>query len=212
MKIGFIGCGNIGGVLARQFAHAGHEVILSSRHPRELMGLALEIGGLASVESPHDAARDGDVVVLSIPFGQIPRLDAGAVRHLAGKVVLDTCNPYPERDGESAREALRSGRGSGIWVAEHLPGARVVKAFNTVYYGTLQSEAHRRGTPIGIPLASDDSDALDTAVKLVCEAGFGPVIIGGLERAIEFDPGTPPFDSGASSADLEDMFGMRAAA
>jgi predicted dinucleotide-binding enzyme len=212
MKIGFIGCGKVGTVLARQFVQAGHQVLLSSRHPRELLGLAIELGELASVESPHDVARDGDVIVLSIPYGEIPRLERNVIRHLSGKVVIDTCNPYPERDGEPAREALREGRGSGIWTAEHLPGARVVKAFNTVYYKLLASEAHRPGVPIGIPIASDDPEALDTVVQLVCEAGYGPVVIGGLERAIEFDVGTPPYDSAASSADLEDMFGLRAAA
>jgi 8-hydroxy-5-deazaflavin:NADPH oxidoreductase len=209
MKIGTIGTGNIGAALARHWAKAGHELILSSRHPTELKDLAEELGAKASIGTPEDAARQGEVILLSIPLGGIPKLGKAVVDSLRGKIVMDTCNPYPGRDGDAAREVVREGMGSGLWAAKHLPGARVVKAFNTVYFKLLESEAHRSGDPVGIPLASDDEQALQTVSQLVRDAGFGPVVIGELKRAREFDVGTPPYNTGASASELETMFGLQ---
>jgi 8-hydroxy-5-deazaflavin:NADPH oxidoreductase len=211
MRIGIIGSGNIGETLARLWAEAGHDVILSSRHPEKLKRLAEEIGPKARAGTPDDAARGGEVVLLSIPLGEIPKLGRGVTEALRGKIVMDTCNPYPERDGDAAREVFREGMGTGVWTARHLPGARVVRAFNSVYYVTLRKEAHRSGDPVGIPLASDDDEALKIASKLVRDAGFGPVVVGELRRARDFDPGTKPYATGASVRELETMFGLRKA-
>lgn len=205
MKIGIIGSGNIGGTLAQLWVEGGHEVILSSRHPQKLIPLAHKLGNRATIGTPEEAARLGEVVLLSIPLGQIPELSKTLVKSLAGKIVMDTCNPYPERDGRAGVEALQTPEGSSEWVAHHLPGAIVVKAFNSVYYKTLQTEAHRRGDPIGIPLASNDSSALSTVAKLVQEAGLGPVIVGNLRRAKEFDHGSLPYASDASVRELKKM-------
>ena len=205
MKIGIIGTGNIGGTLSQLWVEAGHEVILSSRHPQKLIPLAHKLGKKATVGTPEEAARLGEVVLLSIPLGEIPGLSKTLVKSLVGKIVMDTCNPYPERDGQAGIEALQGPEGSGEWVAHHLPGAIVVKAFNSVYYKTLQSEAHRRVDPIGIPLASNDASALSTVAMLVREAGFGPVIVGNLQRAKEFDHGSSPYASDASARELKKM-------
>ncbi len=86
------------------------------------------------------------------------------------------------------------------------PGARWVKAFNTVYFKTLESEAHRDGDRLGIPLAGDDREAVETAARLVRDAGFDPVIVGGLERGKEFEPGTKPYNTGMSGRDLRKLF------
>ena len=88
------------------------------------------------------------------------------------------------------------------------PGSRWVKAFNTVYFKTLESEAHRKGERVGIPLASDDPDALETAAGLVRDAGFDPVIVGSLARGREFEPDTPPYNSGMSGRQLRTLFGQ----
>jgi predicted dinucleotide-binding enzyme len=205
MKIGIIGCGNIGGTLARLWVGAGHEVILSSRHPEQLIPLARTLGDKASVGTPEEASRLGDVILLSIPLGLIPGLSETVKSSLRGKIVMDTCNPYPERDGKFGEEALHDAAGSGVWVAKHLPGAIVVKAFNSVYYRQLQSEAHRSSTPLGIPLASNDNAAMSTVSKLVLDAGFGPLIVGKLDRAKDFDNGTTPYASGATVDELEAM-------
>jgi predicted dinucleotide-binding enzyme len=205
MKIGIIGSGNIGGTLAQLWVEAGHEVILSSRHPQKLIPLAHKLGKNAKVGTPEEAARLGEIVLLSIPLGEIPKLSKTIVASLADKIVMDTCNPYPERDGPAGVEALRAAEGSGEWVAHHLPGAIVVKAFNSVYYKTLQSEAHRKFDPIGIPLASNDVSAIAIVENLVREAGFGPVVVGKLQRAKEFDHGTPPYASDASVRELKKL-------
>ena len=87
-----------------------------------------------------------------------------------------------------------------------VPGSRWVKAFNTVYYKTLQTQAHRQGDRVGIPLASDDAEALDTAAALVRDAGFDPVVVGPLARGKEFEPDTKPYNTGMSGQELRTLF------
>jgi 8-hydroxy-5-deazaflavin:NADPH oxidoreductase len=209
MKIGIIGTGKIGSHLASEWTKAGHEIMISSRHPDKLKGLAKKIGPKAKVGTPEEAAKFGEIILLSIPFGEIPNLSKGVLNALKGKIVIDTCNPYIERDKEIGAEALNSPTGSGVWTAKHLPGAKVVKAFNTIYAEELQSEGHRKGDPIGVPLASDHKDALDTVSLLVIEAGCGPYIVGELHRAKEFDHGTEAYGSGASAKELKEMLGPK---
>jgi 8-hydroxy-5-deazaflavin:NADPH oxidoreductase len=206
MKIGIIGAGHIGGHLAGEWAKAGHKVMISSRHPNELKGLAEKFGPKVKVGTPGETAKFGEIILLSIPFGEIPHLNKEVLNALKGKIVMDTCNPYIERDKEVGAEALNSPMGSGVWTAKHLPGAKVVKAFNTIYAEVLASEAHREGDPIGVPLASDYKDALDTVSILVIDAGCGPCIVGELHRAKEFDNGTEVYGSGASVNELKNIF------
>lgn len=209
MKIGIIGTGNIGGHLASEWTKAGHEIMISSRHPNKLKGLAKEIGPKVKVGTPEEAAKFGEIILLSIPFGEIPNLPREVRNALKGKIVIDTCNPYIEQDGEAGAEALHSPEGSGVWTAKHLPGAKVVKAFNTVHAEELKSEGHRKGDPIGVPLASDHKDALDTVSLLVIQAGCGPYIVGELYRAKDFDNGTEAYGSSASTNELKKMFGPK---
>lgn len=209
MKIGFIGSGKMGAVLARLWVKAGHEVILSSRHPDHLKLLAKTLGQNSKVTTPEEAARLGDVILLSIPLGEIEKLSKETLHAMKGKIVMDMCNPYPDRDGKAGNEALKDPQGSGVWVANKLPGVKVVKAFNSVYYKTLEMEAHRKMDPVGVPLASDDKHALDVVAKLVKDAGFGPVIVGPLAKAKEFDNGTPPYASDATVSELEKMLGLK---
>jgi 8-hydroxy-5-deazaflavin:NADPH oxidoreductase len=200
MRIGIIGAGMIGGTLGGLWARAGHQVLLSSRHPDEI-GVALPSA------TPEEAARFGDVVLLAVPFAATAELSAATKAALAGKVVLDAGNPFPLRDGDAAVAVSRSGRGSGRWTAERLPGARVVKAFNTVYSETLASQAGRAGERIGIPLAADEADAMELAEALVRDAGFDAVPVGPLDEARRFDPGTPPWNTGATAAELWRLIG-----
>jgi predicted dinucleotide-binding enzyme len=119
LKIGLIGAGHIGGTLASLWVKAGHEVLLSSRHPDELKGLAQALGPKARVGTPRDAAVFGDVVLISVPYGALPQIGHDLAKELAGKIVLDTGNPYPGRDGDMAVEARR--KGTGVASAEFLP-------------------------------------------------------------------------------------------
>lgn len=205
MKIGIIGTGSIGSILARLWVKGGHEVILSSRHPEKLASLATSLGSMASVGTPEEAARLGEVILLSIPLIEVSKLSEEVKNALKGKIVMDTTNPFADRDGSVGRAVIESKLGSAVWTASQIPGARVVKAFNTVYFRTLDTGDHRKPELIGIPLASDDQEALKVVSELVFNAGFGPLIVGGLSRAKDFDPGTRPFSSGASVNELKRM-------
>ena len=206
MRIGIIGTGHIGSHLASEWAKAGHEVMISSRHPDQLKGLTKKLGPKVKAGTPEEAATFGEIILLSIPFGEIAHLSKEVLASLKGKIVMDTCNPYIERDKEAAAEALSAPTGSGVWTAKHLPGAKVVKAFNTIYAEELKSEAHRKGDPIGVPLASDHQDALEIVSMLVIDAGCGPHIVGELHRAKEFDNGTEVYGSGVSVNELKKIF------
>ena len=191
LKIGIIGTGHIGGTLARLWVAAGHEVLISSRHPDELRALAASLGPRARVGTPREAAVFGEVVLVSVPYGALPQVGRDLKAELAGKIVLDTCNPYPSRDGEMAVEARKVS--TGVADPQFLPGVRLVRAFNAINSGELASQAHRAGEPIAIPLAGDDAQALTVAERLVRDAGFAPVVVGPLSRAREFDVGTPVY-------------------
>jgi predicted dinucleotide-binding enzyme len=205
MKIGIIGTGHIGGTLAKLWVAAGHEVLLSSRHPDELRPLARQLGPRARVGTPKEAASFGDVVLVSVPYKALPELGRDLKAELAGKIVLDTCNPYPGRDGDMASEARK--KGTGVASPELLPGTRLVRAFNAINAGSLGGEAHRKPPLVGIPLAGDDAEALRVAQRLVTDAGFDPVVVGGLARAREFDVGTPVYTRLLTAAELRKALG-----
>jgi 8-hydroxy-5-deazaflavin:NADPH oxidoreductase len=207
MRIGIVGAGMIGSTLAKLWVDAGHEVRISSRHPDTLLAMTERFGPRASAGTPLDAARFGEVVMLTVPLKAIPDLAHDLAASLTGKIVLDTGNAYERRDGAAAREASAHAKGSAGWAAAMFPASRWVKAFNTVYYKTLASEAHRQGEQVGIPLASDDRDALSVAVRLVRDAGFDPVVVGPLARGQAFEPDTPPYNTGMSGPQLRGLFG-----
>ena len=207
LKIGIIGAGHIGGTLAKLWVAAGHEVLISSRHPEELRPLAQSLGPKASVGTPREAALFGDVVLVSVPYGALPQVGRDLKAELAGKIVLDTGNPYPQRDGDMALEARRVG--TGVASPRYLPGVRLVRAFNAINSDDLAHEAHRSGPPIAIPLAGDDPEALAVAQRLVRDAGFEPVVVGSLSRAHEFDVGTPVYTRLMTAPQLRQALGLK---
>jgi hypothetical protein len=207
LKIGIIGTGHIGGTLARLWVAAGHEVLISSRHPDELKALAASLGPRARVGTPREAAVFGEVVLVSVPYGALPQVGRDLRAELAGKIVLDTCNPYPSRDGEMAVEARKVS--TGVADPQFLPGVRLVRAFNAINSGDLASQAHRTGEPIAIPLAGDDAQALTVAERLVRDAGFAPVVVGPLSRAREFDVGTPVYTRLMTAPELRKALNLK---
>jgi len=207
LKIGIIGTGQIGGTLAKLWVAAGHEVLISSRHPEELRSLAQTLGPKARVGTPREAALFGDVVLESVPYSALPQIGKDLKAELAGKIVLDTANPYPGRDGDMAIEARRVG--TGVASPRYLPGVRLVRAFNAINFDDLSSEAHRSGQPIAIPLAGDDAEALAVAQRLVRDAGFEPVVVGSLSRAREFDVGTPVYTVLMTAPQLRKALGLK---
>jgi predicted dinucleotide-binding enzyme len=206
LKIGIIGAGKIGGTLASLWARAGHEVLVSSRHPEQLRELARSLGPKGRAGTPREAAVFGDVVLVSVPYGALPELGRELAKELKGKVVIDTGNPYPQRDGDMAYEVRR--KGTGVASAEFLPGVRLVRAFNAISHMNLRSEAHRSGERVGIPVAGDDEAALRVATRLVGEAGFDPVVVGPLARAREFDVGTPVYTQLLTARELRARLGL----
>lgn len=206
LKIGIIGAGRIGGTLGELWVAAGHRVLLSSRHPERLEDLAERLGPRARAGFPREAAAFGEVVLISVPYGALPQVGRDYAAELAGKVVLETGNPFPGRDGEMAAEA--HARGTGAASAGFLPGVRLVRAFNTVPYGALRSQAHRAGEPVAIPLAGDDPAALELAQGLVADAGFEPVVVGALSRARDFDVGTAVFARAVTARELRRALGL----
>jgi predicted dinucleotide-binding enzyme len=206
MRIGIIGAGMIGSTMAKLWDDAGHDVRLASRHPEDLKSLVEKLGPRTSAGTPEEAAAFGDVVMLTVPLKAVPGLARDLAPRLEGKIVIDTGNAYAQRDGDVAREAARHPGGSAAWAAGLFPKARWVKAFNTVYYKVLASEAHRSGDRVGIPLASDDRDAMEVVAGLARDAGFDPVPVGALPRGKEFEPDTRPYNTGMSGKDLRQIW------
>ena len=201
-KIGIVGSGHIGGTLGILFAKAGYEVLFSSRHPDTLKDLVKTGGSKACAGSVAEAIAFGDVIVLSVPLKAVPQLDVSAKEALKGKIVIDTSNPYPERDGVIAEEARKDPGGMGAFVARLLPGARVVRAFNTVYFEDLNRRVNTRGEKIGIPIAGDDQEGVTAAAELVEHVGLAPVVVGGLQTSKLFDVGTEVYATSAPAREI----------
>jgi len=203
-KIGIIGSGNIGGNLGIMLAQVGHEVLFSSRHPDTLKDLVKAAGIKACAGTVAEAITFGDVIVLSVPLKAIPDLDTDVKAAMKGKIVIDTSNPYPERDGKIAEEARKEPGGMGVFVARLLPGARIVRAFNTVYFEDLKKTVNNRGEKIGIPIAGDDQEGVDVAVELVERAGLDPVVVGGLRTSKLFDVGSAVYATGSPAREIRE--------
>jgi 8-hydroxy-5-deazaflavin:NADPH oxidoreductase len=211
MRIGIIGSGKIGGTLARRFVDAGHEVAVSnSRGPETLAVLVEELGPLAQAMTAQEAARFGELVVVSVPFGRYRELPTEAV---AGKVVIDTNNYYPQRDGHF--EELDSDRTTSSELLQaHLPGgARVVKAFNAILWSRLDEDGRPAGDPerLGIPISGDDEAAKRIVATLIDEIGFDPVDAGMLaEGGRRHQPGTPAYTNGLPTTELRTLLSVGA--
>jgi predicted dinucleotide-binding enzyme len=208
MKIGIIGSGRVGGTIGELWVKAGHEVVFSARTLDEVNSLLanLKLGPRARAGTPKEAATFGDAVLISVPYAALPQIGRDNAAELKGKIVLDTCNPIENRDGAMAVE-MRN-KGTGVASAELLPGVRLVRAFNCVGWNSMRSEAHRAGEKLAIPLAADDQGALKVAIGLVQDAGFEPVVVGGLARAKEFDVGTPVFGKALTASELRKLLGI----
>jgi predicted dinucleotide-binding enzyme len=196
----------MGGAVGLEWARAGHEILFSSRNPTDLNELVGEAGSRVRAGYPDEAASFGDVVLIAVPYGALPQIgqDHGAI--MAGKVVIDCGNPREDRDGPMADDAIA--RGTGVASAEYLPGVRLVRAFNALSYIQVEREAHRDGEKIGIPIAADDPEAIQITADLVVDAGFDPVVVGGLERAREFDRGTSVYVRGLTAAQLREALNL----
>ena len=190
--VGFIGSGRIGGTVARLSLAAGYAVVLSnSRGPQTLNDLVDELGPLARAATSEQAARDGDLVVIAIPLRAYRRVPAAP---LAGKLVVDTCNYYPQRDGQLAELDSKALTSSEL-LQRHLAGAHVVKAFNNIHYRHLMSLARPASAADRsfLPIAGDDGDAKAQAAAFLDAIGYGAVDAGPLAESWRQQPGTPVY-------------------
>ena len=188
MKIGIVGSGRVGGGIGSVWVKAGHEVMFSSRHIEHDKVLAAKLGTNAHAGTPREAAAFGEVVMISVPYGALPEVGKDLEELIKGKIVIDTCNPFVWRDGEIATWARE--KGAGLASAELLPGARIVRAFNAIGAARM-STAHQDPRRIGMPIASDDAEAIVVASNLIRDIGYEPIVIGDLEMGKYLMPGTP---------------------
>jgi 8-hydroxy-5-deazaflavin:NADPH oxidoreductase len=203
MKIGIIGAGQIGGTLVRRLRALGHEVsVANSRGPQSLGALAQETG--ARPVTVEQAAGAGDIVVITIPMKNIPRLPRGLFDGVADDVVVvDTGNYYPQqRDGRI--DPIESGTTESRWVSQQL-GRPVVKAFNNIYARHLLEHGKPKGAPgrIALPVAGDDQRSKDVVIRLLDQLGFDGVDAGGLDESWRQQPGTPVYGTDLDAAGVQ---------
>lgn len=201
MKLAVIGTGPIGTTLARTFSAGGHDVeVANSRGPETVDAAVLEFG--ARAVTSREAVRDKDVIILSVPFGRIPDLAPLLASVPTETVAIDTSNYFPELSGRV--EAVDQGQVESLWVAEQL-GRPVVKAWNAVLAGTLQTRGVPAGTPgrIALPVAADSDAARRVGMGLVDESGFDPCDAGVLADSWRQQPMTPAYCTELTLPELE---------
>ena len=206
LRIGIIGSGRMGGAVGLRWAEAGHTVFFSSRNPDQLDELVQQAGNNAQAGFPAEAAAFGDVILIAVPYGALPQIGEDYGAQMAGKIVIDCGNPRADRDGPMADDAIA--RGTGIAGADHLPGTRLVRALNAISFMHVNQQAHREGELIGVPIAGDDPEAVRIATQLVSDAGFDPVVVGGLDSARRFDRGTEVYVRGLTAREIRDALNL----
>lgn len=190
MNIGIIGAGFIGRALASRARASGRDVMLSnSRGPHTLSSTAAALGCEAG--TAEEAARFGDVVFLAIPFRNYRAIP---VEPLAGKIVVDANNYYPQRDGRIEELEAHAVTTSEL-IAHHLRGARLVKAFNAIMQADIEKDARPAGSPErrALPIAGDDPEAKRVVASLVDQFGFDPVDAGSLAESWRFERARPAY-------------------
>ena len=204
MKIGIIGSGNIGGTLGRHWAHVGHEVMFSSRNPEELKPMAEEVG--AKTGTVEETAAFADVILLAIPFGKIPSV-AQQVGRLERKILIDATNPYPQRDGDVARQVIEDDSQTATgFVASQFAGVQTVKAFNSIYFKVLAEQAFRAGGErIAVQVCGDSLQAKQTVKQLIEEIGFAPQDLGNLSSGTLFEPDAPLYNKNLKIGEAETL-------
>jgi hypothetical protein len=199
--IGFIGAGHIGSQLARLAISCGHDVVMSnSRGPETLTGLVSELGPHARAATAVEAATAGDIVVVTVPlknYRDVP------VAPLAGKIVIDTNNYYPQRDGHIPELDNESTTTAELLQA-HLPTSKVVKAFNHIYAAQLTTDGQPAGSKNrrALVIAGDDSAAKVTVTNLLDEFGFDTVDAGALEEGWRIQRDTPGYGPRRTAVEL----------
>lgn len=189
MKIGIIGSGNIGGCLGKHWARAGHKVLFSSRHPKELNSLVREAGENAEALSVNDTFEaNADVYLLAVPFKAIDKISELYAGEYANKVIIDATNPYPERDGDTAVKVRNANYNASEYTAIKFATAKTVKAFNTIQAEHLRDRAFREVDRLTIPYAAQDKESKIIVGQLIEDIGFDSLFIGNLSDTHIMNP------------------------
>jgi len=191
VKIATLGSGRVGSAIGTAWAKAGHQVMFSSRNPDNLKDLVAQAGPNAKAGTVADAVKFADVVLLAVPYKAMPDLAKEHGAALAKKdLVFDANNPFPDRDGEVANAVIA--KGAGLYVAELLPGAKIVRAFNAIGAARMgQGSPREDGKKTGMPIAGNDPKAIALAEDLIRELGYEPVLVGNLEFGKHLRPREP---------------------
>jgi predicted dinucleotide-binding enzyme len=206
LRLGLVGAGRLGGTIGALWVKAGHPVMFSSRDPQEVQALVDRLGPLARGGTVAEAIAFGEALFFAVPYAALPELGKEHAAALKGKIVLDACNAVAARDGPITDEAVQNG--IGITSQKYLAGTRLVRAFNTISYMVIGREANRADPRLPIPIAGDDAEALQVAAALVRDAGFEPVVVGGLAEARRFQMGGPGYGPHASAAELRQKLSL----
>ena len=199
--IGLIGAGHIGSQVARLSIRHGYDVVISnSRGPETLQDLIRDLGPQARAGTPAQAAEAGDIVVVTIPLrniGDVP------VAPLAGKIVIDTNNYYPQRDGQ-IRELDNEEATTSELLQRHLRDSKVVKAFNHIYAAALTTDGQPAGTPgrRALAISGDDADANRIVTRLIDQFGFDVVDLGPLSESWRIQRDTPGYGPRRTAEEL----------
>jgi predicted dinucleotide-binding enzyme len=206
--IGIIGAGNIGGTIGALWVKAGHPVMFSSRNPDELKDMVAKLGPLAHAGTVAQAIAFSDTLFIAVPYAALPQIGRDYRDALKGKIVLDACNAVPTRDGAAITKEADT-NGIGVTSQKYLAGTKLVRAFNTLGWNTFKTQANRPDPKLAIPIAGDDAGAVRVAEQLVRDAGFEPVLVGGLDSARKFQQrGGPGYGVAASAAELRRKLGL----
>lgn len=203
MKIGIIGSGNIGGNLGKHWANAGHNVLFSSRHPEELGSLVKEAGPNAKAMSVTDTFEENaDVYVLAMPFKAVDKISELYAGEYANSVILDATNPYPERDGEMAKNVRDANYNASEYTAMKFSSAKTAKAFNTIKAQDLKNEAFKDANKLSVPYAAQDQESKAVVKQLIEDIGFDAVYVGNLSDTKIMDPDQKIYGLSTSKSDL----------
>jgi hypothetical protein len=199
--LGIIGAGHIGSQVARLAIAHGYDVVISnSRGPETLAALVAELGPRARAATPVEAGTAGEIVLVAVPlrnYREVP------VEPLAGKIVLDANNYYPQRDGNIPELDDGTTTTSALLQA-HLPGSKVVKAFNHIYAAQITTDGRPAGAPDrrALVIAGDDQDAKATVAALLDQFGFDVVDAGPLKESWRIERDTPGYGPRRSAGEL----------
>lgn len=191
MKIGIIGAGAIGQIYAKLWSAAGHEILLSSRHPEKLTPLVARLGEHIQIGTPAEAAQFGEVVLLAVNYSSVKEAAEAIRPHVRGKLVIDATNPLRHAEGGGTERVILDDEIGGLVMAAMLPEARIAKGLTTLWTGHVERHADVANPKVAMTLAADAPEDRAIVGQLITDAGLVPVDLGSLAQSRPLDPPSP---------------------